>query len=380
MIKNIMRVLSGFLILTMISILLTTLFNVGNDFGIFTEKLLIVIVLNILPLIAISFSCLCLERGDENPFLKFLNLYMTFAILVSIILVFVCLDNSGLASLYSNMLTSALGFTSTLKLSGFSQVIYEIYNFMSSTFLCVTLISILMVVQTNNTISSLIKKIAYGAIIINVAISLWITIKASMQETLPNVYDHEGYYSSTSTGFNFSSNEQTSEFAAKVYGISTIVESFAVVLLFISNYAFSTDAEIDATEVDYEVLKKEANKYSNQQINTLYKEPIQPKQYTTEAPKEIVKDASQTGIMNINNQLGSNSNVGQVKEAAKTTNVNVVDKSMDMVMPFSSGPVINESVAPKQEPPKEEAPVQQEQPVEHKDIQEVMKENQQQQQ
>ena len=47
--------------------------------------------------------------------------------------------------------------------------------------------------------------------------------------------------------------------------------------------------------------------------------------------------------MNINNQLEINSNVGQVKEKAKTTNIKGV--SIESVMPLASGPIINETVA-----------------------------------
>ena len=387
--KNLMRVLSGYLIITLVAILLTLLFELNNSFGEVSYKMLAVLEFNILPIISIALCCFCLERGDDNFFVRIITLYMSFAILVIAILVFFCLSTQQLSMLSLDSLTSALGISDALELEGFANILYKIHEFMSSTFLCVTLVSLLFIVETNNAISSIVKKIAFAAIIVNVAMSLWITIKSYMQDTLPNIYDYRGYGSGS--GFNFSSQAETLIFAAKVYSYSIIIEAFSVILLFITNYAFSSDTEIDATEIDYETLKKEANKYSNQQINSIYNKPVAKKTATAQdtAPKEIVKDASQTGIMNISNQLGSDSNVGKVQEAAKTSKVEVTDKSLDM--PFTTGPVVNSSVTqeqsttptqvvPEQAPTKVQDQVQAqpvEQQVEQKDISELMKEKQQ---
>ena len=40
-----------------------------------------------------------------------------------------------------------------------------------------------------------------------------------------------------------------------------------------------------------------------------------------EEPKQIDRSNSENGLMNINNQLGVDSNVGKVKESAKESNV-----------------------------------------------------------
>lgn len=374
--KNLMRVLSGYLIITLVAVLLTLLFELNNGFGEITYKMLAVLTQNILPIISIALCCFCLERGDDNFFIRIIVIYMSAAILISAILIFFCLSTNDLAMISLDSIFTSLGIKS-LELDGFANVLYKIHEFMNSTFSCITLVSLLFIVETNNAISNIIKKIAFAAIIVNIIMSLWIMIKSYMQDTLPNVYNYQGY--GNGTGFNFSSEVETIIFAAKVYYYSVIIEAFSVILLFITNYAFSSDSEIDATEIDYETLKKEANKYSNQQINSIYNTHATNKTTTVQnaPPKEIVKDASQTGIMNISNQLGSDSNVGKVQEAARESKVEVTDKSLDM--PFSTGPVVNSSVVEQQTQPqaqivKEQAPVQ---VVEQKDISQLMKEKQQ---
>ena len=389
--KNLMKVLSGLLILVMACTLIFLLFDgVSTDFAAFTMKGLIVTVASILPIISIALCCFCLERGDDSILLRIIAIYMFISIIIVTILSFFFTSSMMYGSLSLNSFSSLL---SNSNADGFGDFLYKVYDFMKSTHLCITLISLLLVVQTNNAISSLIKKIAYGAIIVNVVLSLWLTIKTYMQETLPNVYEYEGYYGDYSSGFNFSTTSETEIFVQKVYYISVIIESFSVVLLFITNYAFSSSTEFVASDLDYDELKMEANKYSNTQMSDLYSnDKAKQQQFITQnnQPKEIVKDSSQTGIMNISNQLGSNSNVGQVQEAAKKTNVKT--NVADIAMPFSTGPVINQSKVENTNIPEavqEIKPVQQEQPqtevqtqpapaVVHQDVNELMNQQMQQ--
>ena len=55
--------------------------------------------------------------------------------------------------------------------------------------------------------------------------------------------------------------------------------------------------------------------------------------------------------MNVNNQLGADSNVGKVKESAKE--INIQETSMEAIMPLSKGPVANQTanVAPQPQSP-----------------------------
>ena len=89
--KNLMRVLSGYLIITLVAVLLTLLFELNNGFGEITYKMLAVLVQNVLPIISIALCCFCLERGDDNFFIRIIVIYMSAAILISAILIFFCL-------------------------------------------------------------------------------------------------------------------------------------------------------------------------------------------------------------------------------------------------------------------------------------------------
>ena len=230
--KNLMKVLSGLLILVMACTLFFLLFDgVSTDFAAFTMKVLIVTVASILPIISIALCCFCLERGDDSILPRIIAIYMFISIIIVTILSFFFTSSMMYGSLSLNSFSSLL---SNSNADGFGDFLYKVYDFMKSTHLCITLISLLLVVQTNNAISSLIKKIAYGAIIVNVVLSLWLTIKTYMQETLPNVYEYEGYYGDYSSGFNFSTTSEAEIFVQKVYYISVIIESFSVVLLFIT--------------------------------------------------------------------------------------------------------------------------------------------------
>ena len=138
-------------------------------------------------------------------------------------------------------------------------------------------------------------------------------------------------------GFNFSTVEETNEFISKVYSVSTIAELFLIILLYITNYAFSDKIELIEEDIDYEAIKQDALKASNiqmQQLNSINK------QQNNNNTQENVP--SNNGVMNIANQLGQNSNVGVVKEKAKE--INVAGSSLDQLMTLSSGPVINQTI------------------------------------
>ena len=83
--------------------------------------------------------------------------------------------------------------------------------------------------------------------------------------------------------------------------------------------------------MSYEELKKQAEIITQNQIDNIYKSK----------EKEEIIDRSvseKTGLMNINNQLGANSNVGV------GTNSNMQAKVIDREIPTSQGPVLNSSL------------------------------------
>ena len=337
--KILMRVVSGFLALVMVFTILVLLFpkNLGTDFIMFTSKCLYAVVLNLLPIISIALCCFCMERGDSNPFIKIIPIYMLVGIGISTILIFNHFEEMTYGAISNLLSTSVMD----MRLSGIADFTYKIYSFMNSTYLCITLICLLLIVQSNNVVSAGIKKVAVVTLILNIVLSVWLTAKAFMEENLPSIYDTESYYSENQYALRAASYSDTSNFVSTANSVALVIESFSVILLFITNYAFSSDGSFDATEVDYEQLKAQAENYSSNKMANMYTNKVNP-QTITEPPRAIVKDASQTGIMNINNQLGNNSNVGQVSESAKTTNV-VNTNSFEMSV-MTQGPVINDKV------------------------------------
>ncbi|MBR1385611.1 MAG: hypothetical protein IJ568_02135 [Bacilli bacterium] len=311
--KNLMKVISVFLLVAMVGVIIPIVMtNISGEIKEFSEKIAFVLAESFLPIISVAICCYCLERNDDNYFLRIIPIYMAAYIFMSIILVF------------------AFNFNVS---EGFGKILYEIMDFMNKANGCLTLISLLFVIKPNNSISIIIKKIAYGAIVLNIVLAAWISIKEHMEETLPNVYDYDGYYGSG--GFNFVSVSSTKNVANKIYNVTVAGEVFLVLLLFTTNYAFSTKVEVETEDIDYDIIKQEAEELAASQMR---------KNVIHEAPKEeIDRSQSEKGLMNINNQLGANSNVGQVKESAKEVNIKGV--GMEAIMPLSNGPVVNETLS-----------------------------------
>lgn len=299
--KNLMKLFSILLIGCLVALIITSSIFSVNNIPEFASKLSELFTMNIIPIVIMSICCFCLQRKDENYLIRIILFFMLFSIILSATVLFLPLKDIN-QSLYS--------------------VIVNIYNFISQIQLYILAYSLLCVVKPNNTICDFIKKIAYIAIIASIIVQLWVIIKTEMIETLPNVYGYKG--------FNFASLKETSEAAYKVVTISLYVEIFSIILTYITNYAFETDT-IEAENLDYDELKKQAESIAKNKIDTIY--------LTSPNTKEVIPDRSiseQTGQMNINNQLGINSNVGQIenKNEIKST---FVDRSI----PTSSGPIIN---------------------------------------
>ena len=116
----------------------------------------------------------------------------------------------------------------------------------------------------------------------------------------------------------------------KVMLCSIFTEIIAIILTYITNYAFESET-MEGDVMSYEELKKQAEIITQNQIDNIYKSK----------EKEEIIDRSvseKTGLMNINNQLGANSNVGV------GTNSNMQAKVIDREIPTSQGPVLNSSL------------------------------------
>ena len=330
--KNLMRILSVLLAFAAFAIIISTIFDTGVDFAKFSSTMLDICTTNILPIISISICAYCLERNDSNYIIRIIPIYMCIPILISIIM-----------ALFE---TNAEWLT-------------ELYSFLSSTFYGVTVLSIAMVIKPNNSITKIIKYIIYALLAINVIMAIYIQIKIKMVDQLPNVYGYQNY-----GGFGFSTVTETMEFAAKLYIVSIIGQLFSLILLFITNYAFSDKIEIESDVIDYEAVKTDALNIANAQMNSIYNR--------NEIKEEVIdRSASEKGLMNVNNQLGQNSNVGTVKEKAKETNIS--GSSLETLIPLANNPVENktsEEIIEK----KEVEQVIESTPQQNLDVQEQMKE------
>ena len=312
--KNLMRIISVLLLIS--GVLITGVaiateiarINVPPDFSVFITQLLIVCTASIMPIVSIAICAFCLERNDENYLTRIIPIYMIIPIIIMSLLVFF---NFG---------------------TDISSFLVKVYSFFESTFLCVTLLSVLLLIKPNNQITKVLKLIAYGIIALNVIMAIAIQVKSYMVDTLPNVYDYDRY-----GGFNFSTVARTESIANGIYAVSILAEAFTIALLFTTNYAFSSKIELDVDDIDYNAVKSEADDIYRLQMEKRYNKngPIQ------EPNEQIQTNGNNNNLMNINNQLGLNSNVGQVQEKAKEVKI---QGEMTDIMPISNGPVKNETV------------------------------------
>ncbi len=332
--KNVMRVISVLLMIVMIAMIIPILLkDIDSGLYEFINKVSDIFIENIFGIIAIALCCYCLERNDSNYFIRIIPMIMCISIFLSTIIYFFFYNDY--VAYASQQLSSLFKETNKSNISPIVVFLIEFKNLLLNTHSCLALISLLFIVKPNNQISITVKRIAYIMIAANVVLTGWIFIKQKMQETLPNVYNYKGY---DGKGFNFATTSATKDFANQVYQISIVCEIFSVLLLFTTNYAFSSKIQIEADEIDYEAIKKEANQFVEEKMKEQY--DIHQEQ----EKKEIVQDNTpqEKGLMNINNQLGINSNVGVVSSKASETKIEN-NKELETVLPIS-GPVINETI------------------------------------
>jgi len=302
--KNLMRIFSVFLIIAGL-VLTIFLINLKGIENLFLTAFIYFATSNLLPFIAIAICAYCLEKNDTNYLLRIIPVYLTVAIIISAFIFFGSIE------------------------SGF---LYELYGLISSTFLEIIGLTLIQVIKPNNVISSFFKYLGYClcAVLFILAIVLHfnnITTKSTAELIL-------------SIG--------TTNQIIKYYLIGTIAQIFTILILYITNYAFSDKVEIEsADDVDFASVKYEAETLAKAQMNSIYNVQQKTVEQSTQS--------NNNGMMNINNQLGQNSNVGTVKEQAKT--VEIAGSTLDSLIPLSKGPVINSTIQDKVEetiPPVEE--------------------------
>jgi hypothetical protein len=169
-------------------------------------------------------------------------------------------------------------------------------------------------------------------------------ITSEAADILPNVYN---------AGIGFTSIDNTLALSDIILYVSVVIEVMVICFGFLTNYALEVDT-ISSENLDYEELIKQAKYVTEQKNKKLYG--------NRKKQKEIDRSVSElTGNMNVDNQLGVDSNVGRVKDKSTGT-VQVEALNPNIVI---SAPVANklEETEPQPQPAQVQQPVQQAQPT-----------------
>lgn len=312
--KLLMKIFSVVLVVALVCVMLFGFFLENVDVPEFVPMLLLWLIEIAFPILIVAFGCYSVQMKDSGIFVRILLSVIIFAIVLSACRTFIPLGD----------------INETL-----SDGVNWISSFLAQGYLYIFIYILLSLVKPNNAICNIIKKIAYVALVVCILVQIYMVIKISLVDALPNVYGYEG--------FNFSTVIEDQIWVSKVAAGAIIVEIFAIVLAFITNYAFEVET-IESDVVDYELLKKQADSMTQNRIYDMYTAPV-----TTQV-KGPDRSASEQGLMNVNNQIGNNSNVGQVKEAAQHSII-------DVNIPTSNGPVVNNAIAAPASPVATPAPV-----------------------
>lgn len=292
--KNLTKILSVFIAITGI-IIVIALFNLESFQNEFIGKLVSISIKSIVPFTSIAICSYCMEKDDTNYLVRVIPAYLMIPIGLSAIAILFNIKN---------------GF------------IIDLYNFFSCSYLEIISLSLILVVKPNNIITSFTRYLASGIFALQL-IFRYILFFTN------NSFDISDIYLSLVTNFE----------TTKIYAILIISQIFTLLTLYISNYAFSEKIEIEADVIDYDAVKQDAMSIANSQMNSIYN--------LDQKKAEPDRTASDKGLMNVNNQLGQNSNVGTTNTQARE--VNVSGSTLDSLMPLSKGPVVNSTVNPETE-------------------------------
>lgn len=266
--------------------------NASNDVRIFAF-----IFSNLISFIILAISSSMLLKDDTNKLLRIIPFLVIIGIAISMILNFFSID-----------ITSGIG-----------NIAAHILNFLKSAEVFFLPIVCLGNLSANNSISEIIKKIGYIVLALSLGLLIYLWIKKNAFDVLPDPYAEN----TLATLGDFGTS-------VKFFTTSIFIEFACLILCYTTNYAFEITT-INVDNVNYEELKKQAEFSAQARFDSIYnKEKIE----------EIDRSVSEkTGLMNINNQLGKNSNVGQVSDEVKNK-VGLVETSFVM----SKGPVVNQSI------------------------------------
>jgi hypothetical protein len=251
--------------------------------------------------------CIKLQQHDENYLVRVIPFYIILGAISSIFYNFDLLHINGFST-HGTILETSTG---------------AITQFVNSSQLYILPLSALTILNPNNKISKILKFIGYIFVIATFGTNIWVMIQSEMIDVIPNVFN---------TGV-FGNVEATSTLADVLFQFAFAVEIAVVCFGFIINYSLEVDT-IQSENMDYEELAKQAKYVNEEKTKLMYEGPEKQEPQIDRSVSEA------TGLININNQLGANSNVGQVSKAATATmKEDAIDKNL-----ISVGPVVNAKV------------------------------------
>ena len=157
--KNLMKIFSVMLIVCLIATIITGCTTSLTDPDGLASKFINFLISNAMPIATISACSITLERKNENLFLRFCLGFTLFIVVLSVIAIFVPIND----------INPTLG-----------NICNQTYALLSQFNIYILAYSLLSIVKPNNQLTNVIKTIALATIIFNIVINIWVLIKERM--------------------------------------------------------------------------------------------------------------------------------------------------------------------------------------------------------
>lgn len=256
---------------------------------------------NFVPLITICAATLILIKEEKSSIIKIITIYMIMSLMISGLILFGNLNTMG---------------------TGISNNLIKIYGVIESLHNIMLVYILIKMVDVNNAVSNIFKHLSIVTVLVNVGSKLYLIFNNWFGIASHKVWDLIDYRELSNAG---------SDLMIKTSNYSIIILILLLVLLYLTDYAFTTEYLVNEDSMNIEDLKQKAHDRNIEKMNNIYKDK----------KEEIVYEKTETGTMNINNQLNYNSNVGQVNSQAKE--INISNNSLESVF-TNSGPVVNNNM------------------------------------
>ncbi len=254
-----------------------TLFDIDSGIKEFASKITVIGLFSIFPMIIIALSSYKLEKNNGNALYKGL-----------VGIMFVPIITVTVLTLFSGSFGEE-----TL------EFIFNILAFFNKIYIGLVLLLFVLIPESNNRFTTIFQIIAIGAIVFRTLSSVFQSSAVAV-----NGFGLLGTVVESVIPINSKNFDDTYDI------IILIIEFMAILLTYLTNYAFSEDVPSEVIDLDYARLKEDANKITKERFDKLYNRG-------KEETHQETNTSTDNKLMNINNQLGANSNVGQVSEAAK---------------------------------------------------------------